>query len=838
MITANHYPASYTPYCSGAVDRPLPMPLPLLFRAISLRRPSAPDRPTVSAVARAREGRPRTHRELLALLLAASAAVVSTPAAAQSRHIHGVLEQVGTGTPVDDAEVTVTWVIGRGQQQRRTRSDDAGRFDFRDLPAQRVVLRVRRLGFVPLERTVDLTGDDALLKLLLTESPVRLSDVTIEADTVVEALERVAAVSTLDREALAATRGQTLGETLKHLPGVAVIQLGPSIAKPVIRGLNSQRVLVMNGGLRQEDQQWGTEHAPNLDSFDADAVTVVRGAATVLYGPDALGGVVRVDHAMVADTGRMRGELAVNSFTNSRQGALSLSVQGGGLTLPGIGATGYRLRLSSRLAGNSASPDYFLSNTGFRELNGSATFGVQRGWGTSELALSHFGTELGVLRQAHAGNLDDLQRAMTTAPRDSAFSYTIGRPNQRVSHTTARWRTTFETASRGEVDLVYGLQFNDRREYDNHGPLRVRNTPAFHLRLFTNSLDARWKHPAWRGVTGTVGATVQQQGNQTLGKAFLIPGYDLYQGAVFAQEEWSADRLTVTAGARGDVFSQTTIAFDDAGIRSPAGTKSWAGFAGSVGASWRLTDGWQTSLRIARAWRPPTVNERYAQGVHHGSAQYELGQADLGAERSLGVEAGVRYAGARSSLDIAAYDNTVQDFIYLQPRDPVVTLRGTFPAFNYAQTRARLRGVEVAARWSPLDHLELQATGTMVRGTNRATSEPLFDMPADRALLQARWTGRGARLGAWHVGVGSVLVRQQDGVPSGTIYTLPTAGYALLQLEAGATAARFFSRPLDVSVSVTNALDTRYRDYLSRYRLFVDDPGRDIVVRLRVPIGT
>ncbi|HNR00338.1 MAG TPA: carboxypeptidase regulatory-like domain-containing protein, partial [Trueperaceae bacterium] len=208
--------------------------MPLLLRAIPFPLAFAPAHRAGGAVARQREGRGRTHWGWLALLLAVSAAVVATPAAAQSRHIHGVLEQAGTGTPVDDAEVTVTWVIGRGQQQRRTRSDDAGRFDFRDLPAQRVVLRVRRLGFVPLERTVDLAGDDALLKLLLTESPVRLSDVTIQADTVVEALERVAAVSTLDREALAATRGQTLGETLKHLPGVSVIQLGPSIAKPVI----------------------------------------------------------------------------------------------------------------------------------------------------------------------------------------------------------------------------------------------------------------------------------------------------------------------------------------------------------------------------------------------------------------------------------------------------------------------------------------------------------------------------------------------------------------------------------------------------------------------------
>jgi iron complex outermembrane receptor protein len=773
----------------------------------------------------------------VALAALAGALVLPAPLAAQARHLHGVLEDSATARPLSGAIVTAAWLVGASENVRQTRSDGNGRFDFRDLPARRVLLRVRLLGYAPLERTVDLTTDDVLLKLTLAERRVQLSEVAVTADTLVDALERVAALSTLDRQALNATRGQTLGETIKNLPGVSVIQLGPSIAKPVIRGLNSQRVLVMNGGVRQEDQQWGTEHAPNLDSFDADAVTVVRGAATVLYGPDALGGVVRVDQALVPDTGRMRGEVALNGFSNSRQGAVSMSLQGGGLTLPGIGATGYRLRLTSRVAGNGASPDYFLSNTGFRELNGSATFGVQRSWGTSELAVSHFGTELGVLRQAHAGNFDDLERAMNSAPRDSSFSYNIDRPSQRVSHTAARWRTTFDAREAGEVEVVYGFQFNNRREFDNHGPLRFQNVPAFHLRLFTNSLDARWKHPQWRGLQGTVGVSGMLQGNQTLGKAFLIPGFDLRQGAVYAQEEWTSGRLMLSAGARADVFSQTTIAFADAGIRSPAGTKSWSGFSGSAGASLRLAEGWTASLRTARAWRPPTVNERYAQGVHHGTAQYELGAPSLGAERSLGVETGVRYAGASVSLDVAAYDNTVQDFIYLQPREPVLTIRGAFPAFNYAQADARLRGLELAGRWSARSWLELQVTANAVRGTNRATGEPLFDMPADRALVQARITGQRARLGAWHVGLGSLLVRRQDGVPEGTIYTLPTRGYSLLQGEIGTAGATLFGRPMDVSVSVTNALDTRYRDYLSRYRLFVDDPGRDVVVRVRMPIG-
>jgi len=758
------------------------------------------------------------------------------------RHVHGVVESGVTGRALRDAEVVVTWTSHLAERtvekSARQRTDGNGRFDLRDLPAQVVTLRVRALGFVPWLRELDLRVSDRLVTVHLETATTVLQEVAVRADTAADRLARVAAVSTLDAQALAATRGQTLGETIKNLPGVSVIQFGPSIAKPVIRGLNSQRVLVMNGGLRQEDQQWGTEHAPNIDSFDADAVTVVRGAATVLYGADALGGVVRVDHAALPDTGGLRGNVALNAFSNSRQGALSIGAEGADLSLPKIGATGYRLRLTSRLAGNGAAPDYFLTNTGFRELNGSLALGVSRDWGRTEVSLSRFGTELGVLRQAHVGNADDLARAMRGAPPDSSFSYDIDRPNQRVSHTTLRVRTVRTFAEAGDLEVVYGLQYNHRREYDNHGPLRFRNEPAFNLKLFSNSLDVRWTHSRWKGWRGTIGTSALAQGNQTLGKAFLIPGYDLWQGAAYAQEELALGRLSLSAGLRGDAISQTTIAFADAGIRSPAGTKSWRNVAGSIGAAYLVRDGLDVAVRVARAWRPPTVNERYAQGVHHGTAQYELGDANLSSEQSLGVEGTIRYRTRTVQVDAAAYANTVNDFIYLQPTQPVQTIRGAFPGFRYAQADSRLRGVELALSYAPVARVQLTANGTVVRGTNRLTGEPLFDMPADRLTLNARYNGAGggANDAPWYVGAGSLLVRQQDGVPNGTIYTLPTAGYALLQLEAGLRGRRVFGRRTDISLSVNNALDTRYRDYLSRYRLFVNDTGRDVIARITMPL--
>jgi iron complex outermembrane recepter protein len=761
----------------------------------------------------------------------------SSPHGAE-RHLHGIVEDSLSGRPLAGVEIVVEVPPTKAATAARVfrkRSDGNGRFDFLDLPAAIVTVRVRAIGYVQDARRLDLTDGDRLITVHLTTATNTLQEIAVRADTLAERLGRVMATSTLNAAALSETRGQTLGETIKNLPGVALIQFGPSIAKPVIRGLNSQRVLVMNAGMKQEDQQWGTEHAPNIDSFDASSVTVVRGAATVLYGADAIGGVVRVDQAAVPDTGRLHGDVAINLFSNSRQGALSIGAEGGRLRLPMVGTTGYRIRLTSRAAGNGAAPDYSLSNTGFRELNGSATLGVARPWGTADVRLSRFGTELGVLRQAHVGNAEDLQRAMTTEPTDSAFSYDIGRPNQRVDHTTLRVRTTFALPREHSLEVVYGLQFNHRREYDNHGPLRFRDEPAFNLKLFSNSLDVRWTHPRWHGLRGTVGTSALAQGNQTLGKAFLIPGYDLWQTALYAQEELVFGRFSVNAGLRGDVISQTTLAYADLGIRSAAGTRSWKNGSGSLGVAYVLADGLDVSIRAARAWRPPTVNERYAQGVHHGTAQYELGDASLESERSMGLETTLRFVRSSLRMDAAAYSNTIAGFIYLQPTQPVLTIRGAFPGYRYTQTNARLRGLELSSSWTPTRHVEITTNGTLVRGTDRTNGGPLFDMPADRVTVAARVTGSRTRVGSWFLGAGSQLVRRQDGVPAGTVYTLPTAGYALLQLEAGSTRVMLGSYHVDVSLSMNNALDTRYRDYLSRYRLFVNDAGRDVVARVTMP---
>jgi iron complex outermembrane receptor protein len=228
----------------------------------------------------------------------------------------------------------------------------------------------------------------------------------------------------------------------------------------------------------------------------------------------------------------------------------------------------------------------------------------------------------------------------------------------------------------------------------------------------------------------------------------------------------------------------------------------------------------------------------YSAGVHHGTAQYQLGDSSITTERSINADVTLRHVGRAVRLELAAYQNMIDGYIYLRPFGDVATVRGAYPGYRFSQTDARLRGLEASALFSPDPWWSLYLSGTLVRGYDRTAGTNLFDIPADRLIANVRVYGpTSQRVREPYLEVGTTLVRRQDHVPPNTVYKLPTAGYALLNVEAGVGALRIAGAPLRLSVAVRNLLDTAYRDYLTRYRLFVDDPGRDVVVRLTVPFG-
>ncbi len=722
---------------------------------------------------------------------------------------------------------------------RGTLTDSDGRYHLEGLPLDSVLVEFRFIGFEPVSRRVRIAQGENELHAVLSETTYGLREAVVSAESQADVMltRSTRSVAVLDTRELEDMRGQTLGGMLAELPGVTSLTTGPSISKPVIRGLHSQRIVVVNAGVQQEGQQWGGEHAPEIDPFSAGRIEVIRGAAGVEYGVGAIGGVVRIEPEELPFGGPISGSVSINAFSNNRHGALSAAVG------RGQGANwAWRLQGSARKAGDSRTPDHVIGNSGFQETDVAGTLGWHRGQSGFRLHASHFGTTLGLFTGAHIGNFDDLMRAIERGQPavDFDFTFDIDAPKQEIRHDLVSLSAHTGLPSGDWLEVQTGFQSNRRAEFDAHRRFGDPDEdPAFSLDLRSWSADARVRQRPRGNITGNVGATVTTQGNKNGESGFLIPNFRSTTVSGFIHEMWVTDKLTLDTGLRYDYRWQRAFPKENlsSGPFVPR-TTTYSDVSAVLGVIWRPLPHWSIASNVGRAWRPPGINELYNFGVHHGTAQFETGNPDLREERSLNVDATVRHVSERLTLELSAYRNAMDGFIFLFPEnEPRVTIRGTFPAFRYVQRDVVLRGLDGFVDAKLIGRLRGHASTSIVRGSETDTNLDLIDMPADRIRAGLEWAFRdrpwldGAAI---HADVESVA--RQDHFPEGVDFAPPPDGYTLVHIGSSGTWTRG-SVPITFSLDINNVFDVAYRDYLSRFRYFIDDPGRNVSVRVHIPFG-
>ncbi len=717
-------------------------------------------------------------------------------------------------------------------------ADEDGVFSIKGVARGRFKVVCQLLGYGELSKEL-LLHENTEIEFPLEPKVLKMSEVTVTADAeLIKLMRSNQSVSVLESRELERTRGQTFGETLKEVPGVTVLQTGPSISKPVIRGLHSQRVLVLNAGLPQEGQQWGAEHAPEIDPFAPARIEVLKGAAGVEFGSSAIGGVVRVEPRAIADIRGFGGQATVNMFSNNRQGAGSVMLEGFSPVIDGLG---WRLQGSLRRAGDSETPDYVINNSGFDEKDWSFAAGLVRDRGSLELYYSHFGTELGIYRGSHIGSLTDLERAIErgrpVVERD--FTYDIDAPKQQVTHDLLSLKGKYSFESVGTLEAQYGYQVNQRQEFDAHRPFSSEppTSAAFDLKLFTHTANVKFRHNPIKNFFGKIGLSGMRQGNVRKSSGFLIPNFRSYDFGAFLLENWSPGAFTANLGARFDYRWQNVFFAEDDGVRELL--HEWRNVSGVLGLLYRFAPTWSVGANFGTAWRPPSVNELYSDGVHHGTATFEIGDPNLTTEKSLNLDATLRNVGSRSFLELSVYRNRINDFIFLFPEpEPSLTIRGAFPTFRYRQADAVLKGLDARFDYQVTNFYSLGARVSIVRGDNLDENEPLFQMPADRLTLVSRFDFPAfGKFETTFLKLTGTFVAEQDRFPQDADYTDPPPGYELFNLEIGTQFRLDRLHPINLSFGVHNLFNTAYRDYLSRFRYFVDDPGRNVFFKAQIPFG-
>ncbi len=702
-------------------------------------------------------------------------------------------------------------------------SDSAGRFLIIEICEGIFTLQFSHIGCESKEQSVRIRGH-VNLTLHLEHHAELLETIELNARKIREAGS--ASRAELDSRTLLRSSGRTLGETLTHLPGVTVLQTGPTIFKPVIHGLHSNRLLILKDGLRLESQQWGLDHAPEIDPNSASKISVVKGAAAVQYGADAVAGVILVETDDLPTDQSRHGDVRVTGVNNGKQVAISASLT------QGFGR-GYGIRVNAGLrhAGDAHAAEYLLTNTGVSEQSIGLDAGYQKGLRNLRVSYQLFRSELGILRSAHIGSLTDLQDALA---RDRPliiedFSYRIQNPKQQVLHHTLRiaGQTHFEKL--GVFTTLYAVQWNAREEFDIRRGGRD-DIPALDLQLQSHTGLLSLAHGSPGHLRGKVSLhwTYQQNRNTPgTGVRPLIPNYTKYAPAVSWVEKWITDDLEIEAGLRYE-YIFLDVKRIDAQNRLVKPEFDFHNVSASAGAHYSVSDAVTCFSHIGFTHRAPHVNELFSEGLHHGAAAIEEGDTNLIPEKALKWVTGTEIRHTKWQLDASIFFQHIGDFIYLRPTgEPRLTIRGAFPVFQYVQNDVRLFGAEGSLQFALSKHWGWRSEFSVLRARNISLKEDLIGLPSDRMRHTVLWNSEKSIIDAEF---SIEYVWKQICVPADIDYAPPPAGYTLVHAGVGMDVIK---DQLHVHLTIRNLLNASYREYLNRLRYYADDTGRSIELRLR-----
>jgi iron complex outermembrane recepter protein len=699
-----------------------------------------------------------------------------------------------TGAPLPQVRVTVL------EANRTAITDPDGRYVLPRMPTGTYGVSFALVGYAPVVRRVTIGSQDATLDVTLRPTLVELPDIQVTASPVATtALTSPQPTSVLSREELQSNRSATLGETISTLPGVRSFSTGNGIGKPVIRGLSSNRVLVLADGQRLETQQWGDEHGPQVEAGEADRVEVIRGPASVLYGSDALGGVVNVITRPLPDAiGRdpiVAGSAVASYSTNNEQPDGTLSLEGAS------GPVGFRGAFTGRTSNDVTTPAGPLLNSGGRTLNGSGTVGYRGGWGSINASYAHRDERV----EIHEDPAED--------PTATPF--------QRIGEDRVHLGGNLP-AGASHLDVDVGFERNRRREFEAKDATDV----ALGLLSRTYSADVRFHHAPLDRIGGIVGVSWLKNSFDKFGQETLIPQNDYNNIGVYAFEQAEIGRWNLSAGARYD--HRRLNVEDDAELGVVAQQRNYSSVTGNVGVLYHVAEPVAVVLNAGRGFRAPSAFELFSNGVHEGTVRFERGDPTLKNETSLNTDLALRVQTRSLSGEVGVFANWINNFIFPNPTGTFDPESG-FQIFDVSQGDARLTGFEAAVEYHATSYLHLHGTADYTRGQNTTTDTPLPFIPPFRATYAVRLEGGSkGRVQSTYVSVGGETnVRQTRLDPE----DFAPGGYTLANVGAGAIFA-VGARTLGLDLQLRNAFDKQYASFLSRYKTYAFDPGRNFVVQV------
>lgn len=668
----------------------------------------------------------------------------------------------------------------------------------------------------------------------------KLSEVVVQGER--RPVGTTSVAKKLSSQRIDESMGQSLAAMLEKISGLSSLQTGVGTAKPVIHGMHGNRILIVNNGARQNGQQWGEGHAPELDMSSSQSVYVVKGAESVRYGSEALGGVIVMEQQRLPyGSDAISGKLNLLYGSNGRRFGTNALLEGAALASCRLG---YRLQASHSNGGDRYTGDYILNNTGDREYNYALALGYSWDRTRLETFYSRYDAEQGIMLAAKMGNVHELRERIAIGQPlvFTPWSRQIDYPREHVVHHNLTARLEHETASWGQLRYQFTYQDDHRKEY------RIRRNnnshiPEVDLRLQSQQHQLRWTHThnAWYGESGALWQHINNYSIAGNGITPIIPNYVEDSWGAYALGRYQADRWSAELGLRLDGQRTAAAGYDIAG-NYYGGERRFTNFTYSLGGHRLLAPGLTLRSNLGVAWRAPHVHELYSNGSDHGSAAFVRGDSLLRSEQSYKWITSLNYARSRLRLSLDGYLQWVHNYIYDSPEmradgtpELIVVLSGAYPVFQFRQTNAFLRGLDFEGSYEFNKYLSYELRTALIFANELRTGAYLPYIPPVRVdhALAFRLPSAGHRP-ELRLELGHRYVSKQTRFDPNKDLTSDTPpAYHLLNAELSAVwRLRRYGKELSLRLIGDNLLNKHYKEYTNRARYYSHDLGRDLRIML------
>ena len=724
--------------------------------------------------------------------------------------LRGHVTDAASGEPVMGASIYLP-VLKQG-----TVSNAQGEYLLVNLPATRTTIQVSYVGHQTIIETIDL--HTTLVKdFYLHENNAMLSEVVVSGLTGNSLLARSPSpVSVVSSRQLQETLSTNIIDAVAHQPGVSQLTTGSGISKPIIRGMGYNRIVVVNDGIRQEGQQWGDEHGIEIDAQTVHSVEILKGPASLMYGSDAMAGVLVMHEDPVMPQGQMQATVGGEYQTNQHLWDYTANFEGN------RGGVVWNWRWSEKDAGELKTPaDGRVPGSQFHERALTGMLGTNQPWGYSHLKLSAYYLKPGLVE----GERDDATRRLLPS---EAY--------QKIYHYKVAADNSFLIGN-GTLKALLGYQLNRRKEFEE------ANEVGLDSRLHTVSYDFHYQWAAASRWSYAAGLQGMWQHSENLGTEYLIPSYSLLDAGVYVSATCQLKRLTVSGGLRLDrrhVHSYE-LAADNDELCFIGFNRNFKGASGSLGIIYNLSSRANLRLNLSRGFRTPNPSELGSNGEHEGTFRYELGNSQLDPEYSWQADLGVDYSTEMLSAQLSLFANDITNYIFLQR----VQAEGN--RFQYQSGDARLWGGEAMVDIHLVEPLHFQNTFSMVNAVQlhqAADARYLPFTPAPRLTSDLRYevVRDGHRLlNNAYVSVGMECYLRQNHVHTANQTETATPSYTLFNMSAGTDIQHRGRRLCSLFLSVQNLFNRSYVSHLSRLKYAADGPisnmGRNVSLKLLVPIA-